>query len=248
MRRLFWIFFFATIYNLSFGQIEITVRVVDQATKKPIKNANVVILGTPKGTFTNAAGFFRLKLARAQKIILISHASYVTESIEVPGNVNSFTVALYKTDFMFPIDLREYPSNFDTTKFQKKEVKETNHVGETWTVVEALADYPGGLQGFKDYFGNNFKYPESELLKNTNGVTRLEFTIDKTGDYKDIRCLPDSVSEICDEFKRILTVIPKWIPAEQRGEKIDQEMAFPIWYGPNDYWKKRLKEVKKNKG
>jgi CarboxypepD_reg-like domain len=248
MRRLFYTSLFLVIYNLSFGQIEITVRVVDRETKKPIKNANVVILGTTKGTFTNALGFFKLELTRGQKKIVISHVSYVTEPIDVPENVNSFSVPLRKTDFMFPLDLKEYPSKFDTTKIKKKEVKKTNHGDESWMVVEALADYPGGLQGFMDYFGNNFKYPESELLKNANGVTRLEFTIDKTGDYKKIRCLPDSVGEICDEFKRILTVIPKWIPAEQRGEKIDQEMAFPIWYGPNDYWKKKLKEIKKNKG
>lgn len=247
MQQPFYATIFLIIYNLSFGQTEITVKVIDQETKKPVKNANVVVLGTTKGTFTNALGFFKLELTPAQKKIVISHVSYVTEPIDVPENINSFTVPLRKAIFMYPIDLKEYPSKFDTTKIKKREIRDTKKGDESWTVVEALADYPGGLQGFMDYFGNNFKYPETELLKNSYGVTRLEFTIDKNGDYKSIRCLPDSVGEICDEFKRILTVIPKWTPAEQRGEKIDQEMAFPIWYGPNDYWKKKIKEIKKNK-
>ena len=233
--------------NLSFGQKEITVKVIDQQTKKPIKNANVVILGTTNGTFTNARGFFKLNLSPTEKKIVISHVSYVTEPIEVPDNLSSFTVPLRRPFFTFPIDLKEYPTKFDTTKIKKKEKKEPNQGQETWVVVEALANYPGGLQGFKDYFGNNFNYPESELIKNDNGLIRLEFTIDKSGDYKSIRCLPDSVGDICNEFKRILTVIPKWTPAEQRGEKVDQEMAFPIWYGPNDYWKKKIKEIKKRK-
>lgn len=239
---------FLTVYNLTFGQVEITVKVIDQQTKKPIKNANVVILGTTKGTITNALGFFKLNLESTQKKIVISHVSYVTEPIEVPKNVNSFTVPLRKTIFQFPIDLKEYPTKFDTTKIKKKEEKSLIQGQDTLIVVEALADYPGGLQGFKDYFGNNFNYPESELIKNDYGLIRLEFTIDKSGDYKSIRCLPDSIGEICNEFKRILTVIPKWTPAEQRGEKVDQEMAFPIWYGPNDYWKKKIKEIKKRKG
>ena len=248
MRHLFHTTVFLIIYNLSFGQTEITVKVIDQETKKPIKNANVVVLGTTKGTFTNALGFFKLELTSTQKKIVISHVSYVTEPIDVSENINSLTVPLRKAMFLFPIDLKEYPSKFDTTKIKKSEKKDMKQGGESWVVVEALADYPGGLQGFKDYFGNNFNYPESELMKNDYGLIRLEFTIDKSGDYKSIRCLPDSVGEICNEFKRILTVIPKWTPAEQRGEKIDQEMAFPIWYGPNDYWKKRIKEIKRGKG
>jgi hypothetical protein len=245
MQHILYTTLFLTICNLSYGQVEITVKVVDQETKKQIKNANVVILGTTNGTFTNALGFFKLELAPTQKKIVISHVSYVTETIEVPLNINSFTVPLRKTIFLFPIDLKEYPSKFDTTKIQKKEKKNVKQGEELWAVVEALADYPGGLQGFKDYFGNNFNYPESELMKNDYGLIRLEFTIDKSGDYKSVRCLPDSVGNICNEFKRVLTVIPKWTPAEQRGEKVDQEMAFPIWYGPNDYWKKKIKEIKK---
>lgn len=247
MRQIFYTTLLLTIYSVAFGQVEITVKVIDQQTKKPIKNANVVILGTTTGTFTNALGFFKLELTPTQKKIVISHVSYVTEPIDIPENLSSFTVPLRKTMFQFPIDLKEYPSKFDSTKIAKKEKKYLNEGEETWMVVEALADYPGGLQGFKDYFGNNFQYPESELIKNDYGLIRLEFTIDKSGDYKSIRCLPDSTGDICNEFKRILTVIPKWTPAEQRGEKVDQEMAFSIWYGPNDYWKKKLKEIKKGK-
>ncbi|MCC6834344.1 MAG: carboxypeptidase-like regulatory domain-containing protein [Cytophagales bacterium] len=247
MRHLLFVTFFLTGYGLSFGQREITVRVIDQQTKNPIKNANVVILGTTNGTFTNAMGFFKLNLTTTQKKIVISHVSYVTAPIDVPDNLGSFTVPLHKPFFQIPINLKEYPTAFDTTKLKRSETKNPNSGQETWVVVEALPDYPGGLQGFKDYFGNNFNYPESELMKNTYGVTRLEFTIDKSGDYKSVRCLPDSTGDICNEFKRILTVIPKWTPAEQRGEKIDHEMAFPIWYGPNDYWKKKIKEIKKAK-
>lgn len=248
MRHLLLAVLFLIVYNLTFSQVEITVKVIDQETKRPIKNANVIIVGTTKGAITNALGFFRLNLEATKKKIVISHVSYVTEPIEVPQNVNSFTVPLRKAIFQFPIDLKEYPTKFDTTKIEIEERQARVHGQDTLIVAEALADYPGGLQGFRDYFGNNFNYPESELVKDKNGLLRLEFTIDKSGDYKSVRCLPDSTGEICNEFKRILTVIPKWTPAEQRGEKVDQEMAFSIWYGPNDYWRKRIKEIKRRKG
>ena len=247
MRQLLFAALFLTAYNLSFGQIEITVKVIDQKTKRPIKDANVVIQGTTSGTITNALGFFKLNLTPMQKKVVISHVSYVTTPIEIPQNVSSFTVPMQKALFQFPIDLKEYPRKFDTTKIKKKERKDFNQGRDSLVVVEALADYPGGFQGFADYFGNSFNYPESELIKNDYGLLRLEFTIDKSGDYKSIRCFPDSTGKICNEFKRILTVIPKWTPAEQRGQKIDQAMAFPIWYGPNAYWKKKIKEIKNKK-
>ena len=243
-----------SMYNLAIGQVEITVKVIDQQTKKPIKNANVVIFGTTKGAVTNALGFFKLNLESTQKKIVISHVSYVTEPIEVPQNVNSFTVPLRKANFQFSIDLKEYPTKFDPTKIKEKEKEKVdqekekvNQEKETYVVVEALADYQGGLQRFKDFFGNNFNFPESELLNNSSGVMTLHFIIDKSSEYKSIRCFPDSVGALCNEFKRILTVIPKWIPAEQRGEKMDQEMKLTIFYGSNDYWKKKVKEIKKRK-
>ncbi|MBL7859251.1 MAG: hypothetical protein JNM57_16280 [Cyclobacteriaceae bacterium] len=200
-----------------------------------------------KGTFTNALGFFKLDLTPTQKKIVISHVSYITEPIEVPQNTKSFTVPLRKAFFQFPFDLREYPTKFDTTKITKTKKKDFNHGQDSLIVVEALANYPGGLQGFMDYFGNNFNYPESELIKNDNGLIRLEFTIDKSGDYKSIRCLPDSVGEICEEFKRILTVIPKWTPAEQRGEKVDQEMVFQYGMVLTTIGRKRLRKLKRER-
>lgn len=115
---------------------------------------------------------------------MISHVSYFTESIEVPHNINYFTVTLRKAIYQFPFDLKDYPTKFDAREFKIKERKNFIQGQDTLMVVEALADYRGGLQGFKDYFGNNFNYPESELIKNDDGLIKLEFTIDKSGDYK----------------------------------------------------------------
>ena len=120
MKILFLTTILLIVYSSLFGQIEITARVVDRVTSKPIKNSNVIILGTTSGTFTNALGFFKLTLTTSQKKIVISHVSYVTEPIEVPENITSFTIPLRKTNFLIPIDLKEYPAKFDTTKIKRR--------------------------------------------------------------------------------------------------------------------------------
>jgi hypothetical protein len=226
--------------------LNITVRVIDEITKKPIRNANVIVTGTTSGTFTNVAGFFKLTISTKLKRFTVSHVSYRTETFEAPKDVNSFTIKLKRMIFQFPIDMRDYPKHFDSLELLNKGVILKGPTPDSLHVVESLADFDGGIKTFLDFLGNNFVYPLDELKKNTGGLIRLEFTIDKYGDYKSLRCLPDSVGEICGELKRILTVIPKWRPAEQRGEPIDQEMAIIVFYGLNDYWKKKLKKSVKD--
>ena len=61
-----------TLTALAFGQdIEITVRVVDKVTNKPIRNVNVVVFGTTRGTVTNALGFFKLTLGPQERKLII---------------------------------------------------------------------------------------------------------------------------------------------------------------------------------
>ncbi len=246
MTRFILALLFLTSPSFATGQTEVTVKVIDEETKEPVKNVNAIILGTTKGTTSNGLGFFRLKLEPDQKFITISHVSYINHLIAAPAGVDAFTVPLRRAVFQFFLDLRNYPKKVETQRFSLKQTKPVILGSDTLVVVEALADFPGGLEGFKDYFGSNFDYPESELMKNQDGEIRLEFTIDKSGAYKDINC-PDSEGEMCNEFRRILSVIPVWTPAEQRGEKLDQKMIFLISYGPNNFWRRKMKALKKSK-
>jgi hypothetical protein len=41
--------------------------------------------------------------------------------------------------------------------------------------------------------------------------------------------------------------MPKWTPGQQRGEFMDQTFAMTIYYGLNDHWKKKIKELKKQR-
>jgi hypothetical protein len=229
--------------------IEITVRVIDQLTKKPIKNANVVVSGTTRGTTTNVLGFFKLSLTPNERKLVISHISYRTEPIDVPADINSFTVPLTKTVYkLSDIDLKQYPNNFKLEKSIVREFDLRKSELDSMIVVESFANFPyeGGVETFSQFFGNTFQFPQKELKDKQEGRLLLEFTIDKNGDYKSIRCLLlDSLNGICNECKRVLTVLPKWIPGQQRGENMEQIFVVPIYFGLNDYWRRELKRLRK---
>jgi hypothetical protein len=228
----------------SFGQdLEVTVRVVDKLTDKAIKNANVVVLGTTRGTATNAIGYFNLMLQSSERTIVITHVSFESEVINIPHNISAFTVPLRRKIFkLAPVDLMAYPNGFGP-----EEPKITAMQADSLKVVEASADFPyvGGLTTFAELFGNKFQYPDKLLLERQEGKVFFGFTIGKKGEYKDAGCVADSLNAICNEFKRTLGELPVWIPAEQRGEAVEQAFVIPISYGLNTYWEKKLKELKK---
>jgi len=73
---------------------QITVKVVDAETQRPVKDARVVIRGTNIETSTNILGFIQLTID-TQDTLLIVHPEYELGQIKVP-NANNFQISLTK--------------------------------------------------------------------------------------------------------------------------------------------------------
>lgn len=236
-----------------FGQEpEITARVIDGETRKPLKNVNIVVAGTTKGTVSNVLGFFKLSLPPKERKLVISHVSYETEMITVPEGAPSIVIPLRKAVRRIQtIRLSNYPT--DLTLDMLKPIRESNEltiVGkDTLRVVEANAGFPfeGGTRAFREIFANQFQFPEKELLEGVKGGLPLVFTIDKFGKYTNVGCPADSLNAMCSEFKRMISQLPPWTPAVQRGEPMPQVFVIDIYYDRNEYWDKRAAELRKTK-
>ena len=242
-------FIMALFAGIAYGQErEITVRVIDEKTKKPVNKANIRVSDTTRGTTTNILGYFRLGLSPTEKELVISHVTYTTATIPVPEKLNTFTVEL-KTDVQLlpEIDLRDYPNDFVIEHSVKKNLRDFQPRPDSLIVIEANAGFPyeGGIQTFAHWFGNKFKFPERELMEREQGKILIVFTIDRNGDYQHIACPVDRASKLCEEFRRILTEMPKWTPGEQRGEPVEQSFAMFVNYGINEYWAKKIKEIRR---
>ncbi len=232
--------------------LEITARVVDADTRKPIKNVNVVIMGTPKGAVSNVLGFFKLSLSNKERKIVLSHLSYETEVITVPDATPSMVIPLRKgVNRIATLRLPNYPTDLSLEMLKPSEssMKESIVGKDTFRVVEANSYFPfeGGMRAFREVFANQFQFPEKELLEGAEGGLPLVFTIDRYGNYTRVGCPADSLSAMCTEFKRMLSKMPPWKPALQRGETMPQLYILDVYYGTNEYWEKKAKELRKNK-
>ncbi|HLA55207.1 MAG TPA: energy transducer TonB [Flavobacterium sp.] len=91
--------------------------------------------------------------------------------------------------------------------------------------IEVKPDFPGGLEKFYKYVGNNYKVPEEEGLK---GKVFVTFVVEKDGSLTDIKVVRDIGYGTGAEAIRVLKKSPRWNPGEQNGKKVRVLYSLPI--------------------
>ena len=103
-------------------------------------------------------------------------------------------------------------------------VEEDNNVYNT-AGIEVKPDFPGGIEKFYRFVGNNYKTPEEEGLK---GKVYVTFVVEKDGSLTDIKVLRDIGYGTGAEAIRVLKKCPRWTPGEQNGKKVRVLYSLPI--------------------
>jgi protein TonB len=91
--------------------------------------------------------------------------------------------------------------------------------------IEVKPDFPGGMEKFYKFVGNNYKTPEEEGLK---GKVYVTFVVEKDGSLTDIKVLRDIGYGTGAEAIRVLKKCPRWSPGEQNGKKVRVLYSLPI--------------------
>ena len=93
---------------------------------------------------------------------------------------------------------------------------------------DVLPQYPSGMKGLALFLSHNLKYPEKAMAEKVEGTVALEFIVEKDGWISNIKVLR-SVSEECDaEAVRVVSYMPKWKPATQRGKPVRVQYQIPL--------------------
>ena len=116
----------------------------------------------------------------------------------------------------------------ETTKDKKssKQVTEDDSQFVTGAVISINAEFPGGIDPFYTFFGNEFKTPENINTKNLK--IRISFAVEKNGSLSYIESMPAVDKTIEQEIIRVLSLSPKWQPGESNGKKIRMQYSLPI--------------------
>ncbi|SFE43225.1 energy transducer TonB [Flavobacterium xueshanense] len=113
----------------------------------------------------------------------------------------------------------------DTFRPENQLVKKgENDVYNTAGITEK-PDFPGGIEKFYQFVGENYKTPSQPNLK---GKVYVTFTIEKDGSLSDIKSIRDIGFGTGEEAIRVLKICPKWIPGKLNGVPVRVMYSLPI--------------------
>lgn len=100
---------------------------------------------------------------------------------------------------------------------------------ETFTLVEAMPEFPGGDLALRKFVAENVRYPESAKDNNEQGTAYVKFIVDKTGKVTEPTIVKGTGSDALDEEAiRVVSTIPDFKPGRQKNQDVDVSLTMPI--------------------
>jgi len=97
-----------------------------------------------------------------------------------------------------------------------------------FTAVEQEPSYPGGIEKFYKYLGNNIKYPAVAKENGVQGKVFVTFVVEKDGTLTDAKVVRGIGSGCDEEAIRVLKNSPKWKAGIQNGRPVRVQYTMPI--------------------
>lgn len=88
--------------------------------------------------------------------------------------------------------------------------------------------FPGGIEQFYKFIGQNFKVPVTPADVKLKGRVYITFVIEKDGALSNFKMLRDIGYGTGEEAIRVLKLCPNWIPGKVNGEPVATMYSLPI--------------------
>jgi protein TonB len=99
-----------------------------------------------------------------------------------------------------------------------------------FTTVEQMPQFPGGEEELMKFILGNLRYPSVAKEVGIEGRVIVRFVVSKTGEVTNVEILR-GLDPSCDkEAKRVVSMMPKWIPGKQNGRSVPVYFTIPIVY------------------
>ena len=104
---------------------------------------------------------------------------------------------------------------------------------ELITAVEEQPEFPGGFKALIKYLSDNVRYPDEALNDAIEGKVIVRFDVNKDGSISNI-IIVRSLQPLLDvEAVRVISKMPNWKPATQRGMPIKVGFTLPVNFSLN---------------
>lgn len=95
---------------------------------------------------------------------------------------------------------------------------------------DKIADFPGGQKALFEFLKGNIKYPAKAQEAGIQGNVIVKFIIDETGAIKNASIVKSIDEELDNEALRVISIMPKWIPAQKDGKSVASSFVIPVMF------------------
>ena len=99
---------------------------------------------------------------------------------------------------------------------------------KVYAVVDKQPSFVGGPAALKKFWEENIQYPEEAKKKNVTGTVYATFIVRADGSVTDIKIIRGIGSGCDEELVRVIKLMPKWVPGEHKGQKVDVQFNLPV--------------------
>lgn len=88
--------------------------------------------------------------------------------------------------------------------------------------------FKGGISEMYSFISNRIRYPKVARKRNIEGQVFVKFVIEKDGSIGDVSITKSENVLLNEEAKRVVSIMPKWIPGNRDGNLIRLYYTMPI--------------------
>ena len=94
--------------------------------------------------------------------------------------------------------------------------------------VEKMPQFPGGEEAIMKWINDNMKYPEEAQKNRIQGRVFCQFVVEKDGSVTNVEVVRGINPLLDEEAVRTLKTVPKFIPGEEKGERVRVRYSVPV--------------------
>jgi TonB family protein len=115
---------------------------------------------------------------------------------------------------------------------------------QTFTAVEQMPEFPGGIAALTQFLNTNIHYPETARKNNVEGRVIVKFVVTRGGKIANAKVMRDIGSGCGEEALRVVNAMPDWRPGKQNGMAVNVYYTLPISFKLSDPEPAKTKENK----
>ena len=96
--------------------------------------------------------------------------------------------------------------------------------------VEVYPEFPGGDDARIDFLHKHLNYPQSAREAGLEGIIFVEFIVEKDGRLTNFSITRGVAPVLDNEVLRVLKMMPKWKPGQQRGKAVRVQYQMPVTF------------------